>query len=118
MSQLTSGLGHYTGFGHGGRGDHTEGVVARTIEEQTAKLPSDLFLWAAGASIVGSLALQQDRQGRGVGRLPPLKRSRIAIPLTALGRRPRGVGPFSSRLTDVRIHHIPEKETCQPPNRK
>ena len=58
MSQLTSGLGHYTGFGHGGRGDHTEGVVARTIEEQTAKLPSDLFLWAAGASIVGSLALQ------------------------------------------------------------
>jgi hypothetical protein len=26
---------------------HTEGVVARTIEQQTAKLPSDLFLWAA-----------------------------------------------------------------------
>jgi hypothetical protein len=25
----------------------TEGVVARTIEEQTAKLPSDVFLWAA-----------------------------------------------------------------------
>jgi len=58
MSQLTSGLGHYTGFGHGARTDHSEGVVARTIEEQTAKLPSDLFLWAAGASIVGSLALQ------------------------------------------------------------
>ena len=37
---------------------HSEGVIARTIEEQTAKLPSDLFLWAAGASIVGSLALQ------------------------------------------------------------
>jgi hypothetical protein len=35
-----------------------EGPVARTIESQTAKLPSDLFLWAAGASIVGSLALQ------------------------------------------------------------
>jgi hypothetical protein len=35
-----------------------EGVVARMIEEQTAKLPSDLFLWAAGASIVGSLTLQ------------------------------------------------------------
>jgi hypothetical protein len=28
------------------------------IEEQTAKLPSDLFLWAAGGSILGSLALQ------------------------------------------------------------
>jgi len=38
--------------------EHREGTVARTIEEQTAKLPSDLFLWAAGASIVGSLLLQ------------------------------------------------------------
>jgi hypothetical protein len=28
------------------------------IEEQTAKLPSDLFLWAAGGSIVGSLLFQ------------------------------------------------------------
>jgi hypothetical protein len=37
---------------------HSEGVVARTIEDQTAKLPSDTFLWAAGASIVGSLALK------------------------------------------------------------
>ena len=37
---------------------HAEGPVARAIEEQTAKVPSDLFLWAAGASIVGSLILQ------------------------------------------------------------
>lgn len=37
--------------------EHTEGPVARTIEQQTAKLPSDLFLWAAGASITGSLML-------------------------------------------------------------
>lgn len=37
---------------------HTEGPVARFIEEQTARLPSDLFLWAAGGSIIGSLALQ------------------------------------------------------------
>jgi hypothetical protein len=36
---------------------HSEGIVARTIEQQTAKLPSDVFLWAAGGSIVGSLAL-------------------------------------------------------------
>jgi len=40
------------------RAEHTEGTVARTIEQQTAKLPSDLFLWAAGGSIVGSLCLQ------------------------------------------------------------
>lgn len=27
--------------------ERSEGMVARTIEQQTAKLPSDLFLWAA-----------------------------------------------------------------------
>jgi hypothetical protein len=27
--------------------EHTEGRVARNIERQTAKLPSDIFLWAA-----------------------------------------------------------------------
>jgi hypothetical protein len=37
---------------------HSEGMVARTIEDQTAKLPSDLFLWAAFASIGGSLFLK------------------------------------------------------------
>jgi hypothetical protein len=40
------------------RTGHTEGAVARSIEEQTAKLPSDTFLWAAGASIAASAALQ------------------------------------------------------------
>jgi hypothetical protein len=37
---------------------HTEGTVARTIEQQTAKLPSDLFLWAALGSIGVSALLQ------------------------------------------------------------
>jgi hypothetical protein len=37
---------------------HTEGIVARTIEEQTAKLPSDIFLWAALGSIGVSALLQ------------------------------------------------------------
>ena len=36
----------------------TEGTVARTIEQQTAKLPSDLFLWAALGSIGVSATLQ------------------------------------------------------------
>lgn len=36
---------------------HSEGAIARAIETQTAKLPSDVFLWAAGASIGGSLLL-------------------------------------------------------------
>ena len=32
--------------------EHKEGKVARAIEEQTAKLPSDTFLWAA----IGAMA--------------------------------------------------------------
>jgi hypothetical protein len=38
--------------------EHSEGPVARALEEQTAKLPSDVFLWAAGASIATSLILK------------------------------------------------------------
>jgi hypothetical protein len=37
---------------------HSEGVVAKTIEQQTAKLPSDVFLWAAIGSIGVSLILE------------------------------------------------------------
>jgi hypothetical protein len=37
--------------------EHGEGNVARAIEEQTAKLPSDAWLWAAFASIGFSLIL-------------------------------------------------------------
>jgi len=38
--------------------EHAEGFVARAIEQQTAKLPSDTFLWLAGASIATSLTLR------------------------------------------------------------
>jgi hypothetical protein len=38
--------------------DHSEGRVARTIEQQTAKMPSDFWLWAAIASMGASLVLQ------------------------------------------------------------
>ena len=37
--------------------EHAEGIVARTIEEQTAKLPSDLFMWAALGAMGGSIFL-------------------------------------------------------------
>lgn len=37
---------------------HTEGRVAKTIEQQTAKLPSDTFLWMAIGSITASATLQ------------------------------------------------------------
>jgi len=43
--------------GNTSQSQHQEGTIARTIEQQTAKLPSDTFLWAAGASIIGSLVL-------------------------------------------------------------
>ena len=33
--------------------NHSEGKVAKAIEQQTAKLPSEIFLWAA----LGSMAL-------------------------------------------------------------
>jgi hypothetical protein len=36
---------------------HAEGKVAKTIEQQTAKLPSDVFLWSSLASMGVSLVL-------------------------------------------------------------
>lgn len=36
---------------------HAEGTVAKTIEQQTAKIPSDVFLWAAFGSMGISAAL-------------------------------------------------------------
>lgn len=41
-----------------------EGPVARAIENQTAKLPSDIFLWAAIGSMGLSAALQMVRGAR------------------------------------------------------
>jgi hypothetical protein len=38
--------------------EHTEGRIARSIEQQTAKLPSDVFLWAAVGAISTSMSLQ------------------------------------------------------------
>jgi hypothetical protein len=40
------------------RSEHREGQVARAIEEQTAKLPSDTFLWAAIGAMSASMSLQ------------------------------------------------------------
>ena len=34
---------------------HAEGKTARKMEAQTSQLPSDVWLWAAGASILASL---------------------------------------------------------------
>ncbi|KJS03546.1 MAG: hypothetical protein VR65_00870 [Desulfobulbaceae bacterium BRH_c16a] len=37
---------------------HSEGKIAKSIEQQTAKLPSDLFLWAGIGAIGASLFLE------------------------------------------------------------
>lgn len=60
-----------TGIGAGGTGSapvggaqgseprqHSEGRVAFAIEQQTAKIPSDMYLWASFASMGASLWLQ------------------------------------------------------------
>ena len=54
--------------------EHKEGPVAKAIEQQTAKLPSDLFLWAAIGSIAISLAFKlggKDDKALFVGQWPP-----------------------------------------------
>ena len=38
--------------------DHKEGKVAKKIESETSKLPSDLFLWAAVGAMGASLTLK------------------------------------------------------------
>ena len=58
----------------GARAEHREGPVARSIEQQTAKLPSDVWLWAALGSIAASLAFQlagDDRRANFIGHWAP-----------------------------------------------
>lgn len=63
--------------------EQREGPVARTIEKRTAKLPSDIFLWAAGASVVASLALEVFGVVRGnrMGRFMRARDPRSPAPL-------------------------------------
>jgi len=56
------------------REEHREGPVARSIEQQTAKLPSDTFLWAAVGSMAGSLvmmAMGQEKKANFIGQWAP-----------------------------------------------
>lgn len=58
QSQGQSGSGMMQGQQGGQMQSHAEGTVARSIEQQTAKLPSDMFLWAAVGSIGASAVMQ------------------------------------------------------------
>lgn len=56
------------------RDEHAEGSLTRLIEQQTAKMPSDLFLFAALASMAASLAFEivgNERMSRFVGMWAP-----------------------------------------------
>jgi hypothetical protein len=56
------------------RMEHREGSIARAIEQQTAKLPSDAFLWAAVGSMGLSLALEmmgEEKKANFVGHWAP-----------------------------------------------
>ena len=59
---------------------HGEGDVARTIEGQTAKLPSDLFLWA-GLGVLGTAAIMTAAGRRNGG----LQMGQFAAPLLIMG---------------------------------
>ena len=54
----TQELGVDSGTNGGEAYAHREGGLARSIEQQTAKLPSDTFLWAAVGSMLASAYLQ------------------------------------------------------------
>ena len=46
------------GFASVGAEEQREGPIARTLEEQTSKLPSDVWLWASVGSMIVSFSLQ------------------------------------------------------------
>ena len=76
-----------------------EGPIARRIEEQTAKLPSDIFLWAALGSIGLSLALNltgKKEQANFVGHWAPT--------ILVLGMYNKLVKLHGSDRTDVKAH--------------
>ena len=56
MSRSQNNLDNHSSSKSGGPA--LEGPVARTIENQTARVPSDVFLWAAAASIITSAIMQ------------------------------------------------------------
>ena len=72
---MATSTGNFTGVGRGvAPREHGEGFLAKAIEEQTSKLPSDLFLWAACGSIATSLTLKlmgKNNQSLFVGQWAP-----------------------------------------------
>lgn len=78
MEDFGDAHGDVKGFTDGKAFQEREGPVARAIEKTTARVPSDTYLWMAGAAMIGSLAFQILSKpptrglfgGRGNGRAP------------------------------------------------
>ncbi|HEV7620907.1 MAG TPA: Ycf66 family protein [Flavisolibacter sp.] len=45
--------------------EHTEGPIAKAIEKETSKLPSDLFLWGGLGLLAGSVLMFSLKQKHG-----------------------------------------------------
>jgi hypothetical protein len=58
---------------------YAEGRVARAIEHQTARWPSDIFLWASGAAILGSLTLEAMQRRRMTFFDMPTRRGQLGL---------------------------------------
>ena len=52
----------YRTQGTQGTQERREGKTAKAIEEKTAKIPSDVFLWASVGAMTAALVLQLSRQ--------------------------------------------------------
>ena len=61
-------------------GNHTEGNVAKAIEAETAKLPSDIFLWAGLGLLAFSFGLFASKQ-----RHTALLIGQLASPILIMG---------------------------------
>ena len=73
-----------------------EGPVARSIEQQTAKIPSDVFLWAAGSAVALSFVAQVLAAAK--------KRSLWARP-TRMGQLSLFVGQWAPTLLTLGVYN-------------
>ena len=99
---------------------HSEGPLARAIEEQAAKLPSDTFLWLAGASIVTSLTMKllgHKHQALFVGQWAPTflilgVYNKLVKQLGSDRTDNQGVNPWDQRPTSSQEQQVPEESAA------
>jgi hypothetical protein len=74
---------------------HKEGKVAKAIESQTSKLPSDIFLWSGLSCLAAGFAMQVTKQ-RHLGLMIGL----CAAPLLIMGLYDKTVKQLGHDVTD------------------